>query len=99
MAQEAASERRQEGDARARHACTSQRQAEIPPPGEAVIVDHGAGLDLRPVHVIKNGEEEIISYRAELMEEEKPYVVEMYGKGFALIKKGDTIRMVMEDEI
>lgn len=77
----------------------AQHSAKIPPPGGETIIKYGVEQDLRPVYVIKNGGEEIINYRAKIMDEEKPYRAEWHGLKVALIKKGDAIRMVMEDEI
>jgi len=77
----------------------AQHFAEIPFSGGEAIIEYGVEHDLQPVHVIKNGDEEIINYKAKLMDEGKPYKVEWYGEKFALIKMGDTIKMVTEDEI
>lgn len=77
----------------------AQHCVEIPFSGDEAIIEYSEKQDLRPVHVIKNGEEEIINYRAKLMEDGKPYKVEWYGLKIALIKREDAIKMVMEDEI
>ena len=77
----------------------AQHSAKIPLSGGEALIDFGIKHDLRPVHVIKNGGEEIINYSASLMDEEKPYNVEWYGLKCALVKKGDTIKLMTQDEI
>lgn len=99
MAQEVVSERPQDGRVQLQYAQISQRHARITFRGGGAVVDFGSKRDLRPVRVVKDGKEESIVYHAKLMEEGKPYVVELYGERFALIKKGDTIKMVEEDEV
>lgn len=78
---------------------TAQHFAEIPFSGGEALIKYDVKHDLLPVRVIKDGEEESINYRAKLMEEGKPYKVEWYGLKVALVKKGDTIRMMTQDEV
>ncbi len=57
------------------------------------------GQNDEPVRIISRGVEEIIHYDAKRMEHGKPYPIEWYGKKFVLVKRGDTINMLTEDEV